>query len=159
MTMEEIEEYLNADRLYENVPAWSKTVPPCKKVLSIPHEDGEKLESFDDLRVSKQLAEKNILCWLRRTFFVGSRIFILCNSRLCENHAVLDQISTLIADFSVWVASPAATAALTNFVHRGPCPSTDAFQMHTMRANVIFTRAQTPLHLKIISSAELSTPS
>ena len=70
MTMEEIEEYRNADRLYENVPAWSKTVPPCKKVLSIPHEDGEKLESFDDLRASKQLAEKNILCWQPHIHFV-----------------------------------------------------------------------------------------
>ena len=47
--MEKIKEYRNADRLYKNVLAWSKTVLPYKKVLNIPHKDGEKLELFDDL--------------------------------------------------------------------------------------------------------------
>lgn len=70
MTMEEIEEYRNEVRIYEQVPEWTLSVKPLQTVLKIPHEQGETLGSFDDKRASLQLEEKHILCWQPHIHFI-----------------------------------------------------------------------------------------
>ncbi|KLJ13768.1 hypothetical protein EMPG_11309 [Blastomyces silverae] len=67
---EEVEMCLNAPKIYETVPEWTKKVEPLGEVLKIPHEDGEVLESFEDPRASRELQEKNILCWQPHIHFV-----------------------------------------------------------------------------------------
>lgn len=70
MSMEEIEEYRNADRVYETVPEWTFGVEPLKEVLKIPHDGGETLDTFEDERTSYQLRQKNILCWQPHIHFI-----------------------------------------------------------------------------------------
>ncbi|EEQ32223.1 conserved hypothetical protein [Microsporum canis CBS 113480] len=53
MTMEEIEEYRNEERVYEQVPEWTLSVEPLQTILKIPHDGGETLESFDDKRATQ----------------------------------------------------------------------------------------------------------
>ena len=70
MLQEEIEEYRNAERKFERVPEWISHVRPLERVLKIPHDEGEILNSIDDERASPQLAEKNILCWQPHIHFI-----------------------------------------------------------------------------------------
>lgn len=67
---EEIEMYLNALKIYETVPEWTTKVELLKEVLKIPYEDGEILESFEDPRASRELQEKNIICWQPHIHFI-----------------------------------------------------------------------------------------
>ncbi|KAI1982515.1 hypothetical protein LOZ53_005503 [Ophidiomyces ophidiicola] len=70
ITMEEIEEFRNEERIYEHVPEWTLSVKPLQEVLKIPHDGGGTLDSFDDKRASPQLREKNILCWKPHIHFI-----------------------------------------------------------------------------------------
>lgn len=70
MSPEEMEQYRKEDRIYESVPEWTSKVPRLEETLVIPHENGEILDSFDDQRVSLQLAAKNILCWQPHIHFI-----------------------------------------------------------------------------------------
>ncbi|EGE81258.1 hypothetical protein BDDG_04199 [Blastomyces dermatitidis ATCC 18188] len=67
---EEMEMYLNAPKIYGTVPECPKKVEPLEEVLKIPHEDGEVLESFEDLRAGRELQEKSILCWQPHIHFI-----------------------------------------------------------------------------------------
>ncbi|OJD23954.1 hypothetical protein ACJ73_04694 [Blastomyces percursus] len=58
---------LNAPKIYETIPEWTKKVGQLEEV---PHEDGEVLESFEDPRASRELQEKNILCWQPHIHFI-----------------------------------------------------------------------------------------
>lgn len=70
MTREEIEQYRDEERVYEEMPEWAKNVPPLEQTLVIPHEDGQVLDSFDSPKASKQMAEKNILHWQPHIHFI-----------------------------------------------------------------------------------------
>ena len=70
MSLEEIEAYRNEEKVYESVPEWTLKVKSLEEVLKIPHDGGETPESFDDERASRQLREKNILCWQPHIYFI-----------------------------------------------------------------------------------------
>lgn len=55
---------------WESVPEWTRRVGPIDTVLKIPHEEGKTLENFSDPRASRELAEKNILCWQPHIHFL-----------------------------------------------------------------------------------------
>jgi hypothetical protein len=70
ISLEEIKAYRNEEKVYESVPEWTLKVKPLEEVLKIPHDGGETLKWFDDERASRQLREKNILCWQPHIHFI-----------------------------------------------------------------------------------------
>ena len=72
----EWEEAQSQPKAYETTPAWISSVKPLEQTLKIPflpYLSGESwvtLESFEDPRASRQLQEKNILCWQPDIYFV-----------------------------------------------------------------------------------------
>ncbi|KAL3479450.1 hypothetical protein BJX99DRAFT_255453 [Aspergillus californicus] len=70
VSREESEQYQQEERIFETVPEWTTWFAPLKEPLVIPHDNGEVLESFEDERVSPQLAAKNILHWQPHIHFI-----------------------------------------------------------------------------------------
>ena len=70
VSREELEQYQREEKIFETVPEWTIRVAPLKKSLVIPHDNDEVLESFEDERVSPQLAAKNILHWQPHLHFI-----------------------------------------------------------------------------------------
>lgn len=69
-----LDEWRKQERALEQEPKWVEEIPPFENVLAIPHWDNDKrdfvaLESFDDIRVSPQCADKNILIWKTHVHF------------------------------------------------------------------------------------------
>ncbi|KAJ5368700.1 uncharacterized protein N7496_008460 [Penicillium cataractarum] len=61
VTREELGRYQREERGFEVVTEWTRSVRRLEGTLVIRHEDGEVLTSFQDERVSEQLAEKTVL--------------------------------------------------------------------------------------------------
>lgn len=87
VSREELEQYQQEEKIFETVPEWTVRVAPLKELLVIPHDNDEVLESFEDERISPQLAAKNILHWQPHIHFIWNGMWWqICSESKAKIH-------------------------------------------------------------------------